>query len=92
MAVSTRITLAPAPPVGNKVRELVEARVQRQKTNARYEKWVEAKRRQAMVRIMEVMANQSGATEPLCLRRPCLRGLCRWTSGGDCDNDAVQPC
>ena len=55
LVIPTRIDLAPPPPLDGKVRELVEARVQRKKTNAQYEKWIEGRRKQAMIRIMKVM-------------------------------------
>jgi peptidyl-prolyl cis-trans isomerase SurA len=48
----TKITLGPVPPL-EKVREMVEERVRRKKTSAQYERWIESRRKRAMVEIRE---------------------------------------
>jgi peptidyl-prolyl cis-trans isomerase SurA len=45
-----KITFGPAPPLGE-VREMVEERVRRKKTSAQYERWIESRRKRAMIDI-----------------------------------------
>jgi len=44
------ITFGPSPPL-EKVREMIEERVRKKKTSAQYERWIEARRKRAMVDI-----------------------------------------
>ena len=46
-----KIILAPAPPLDDHIREMVEQRVSRKKTSAQYEHWIEGKRKRAMIKI-----------------------------------------
>lgn len=48
----TSKNLGPAPPL-SQVRDMIEKRVQRAKTSAQYERWIEGKRKRAMVEINE---------------------------------------
>jgi parvulin-like peptidyl-prolyl isomerase len=48
---STKIELGPPPPLDNKLLEVIEERVQRKKTSAQYERWIETKRKRAMIDI-----------------------------------------
>ena len=48
-----KIDLGPAPPLDDKVREMVEERVRRKKTSQQYEHWIEAKRKRAMIEMKE---------------------------------------
>ncbi len=48
-----KIELGPAPPLDNKVREMIEERVRRKKTSGQYEHWIEGKRKRAMIDIRE---------------------------------------
>ena len=45
-----KIQYGPAPPL-NEVREMIEERVRRKKTSAQYERWIETRRKRAMVDI-----------------------------------------
>lgn len=45
-----KIQFGPAPPLGE-VREMIEERVRRKKTSAQYERWIETRRKRAMVDI-----------------------------------------
>jgi peptidyl-prolyl cis-trans isomerase SurA len=45
-----KIQFGPSPPL-EKVREMVEERVRKKKTSAQYERWIEARRKRAMVQI-----------------------------------------
>ncbi|MEX1048529.1 MAG: peptidylprolyl isomerase [Akkermansiaceae bacterium] len=45
------VKLGPAPAMDNKIREMITERVRRKKTSAQYERWIESKRKRAMVRI-----------------------------------------
>lgn len=47
----TKIQPGPPPPLDEKLRKLIEERVQRKKTSAQYERWIESKRKRAMVDI-----------------------------------------
>ena len=46
-----KIDLGPSPPLDDKVRELVEQRVSKKKTSAQYERWIESKRKRAIIDI-----------------------------------------
>jgi peptidyl-prolyl cis-trans isomerase SurA len=46
-----KITLGPAPAMDNKIREMMTERVRRKKTSAQYERWIESRRKRAMVKI-----------------------------------------
>jgi parvulin-like peptidyl-prolyl isomerase len=46
-----KIVLGPAPPLDDKIRELVEQRVSKKKTSAQYERWIESKRKRAIIDI-----------------------------------------
>jgi peptidyl-prolyl cis-trans isomerase SurA len=46
-----KISFGPAPALDNKVREMLEERVRRKKTSAQYERWIESKRKRAMIDI-----------------------------------------
>jgi len=50
IAKPIKITFGPAPPL-EKVREMVEERVRRKKTSAQYERWIESRRKRAMIEI-----------------------------------------
>ena len=50
-----KITFGPAPAMDNKVREMVEDRVRRKKTSQQYERWIESKRKRAMIDIKDKM-------------------------------------
>lgn len=45
-----KITFGPSPPL-DKVREMIEERVRKKKTSAQYERWIEARRKRAMIDI-----------------------------------------
>lgn len=47
----TQIQPGPPPPLDDKLRKLIEERVQRKKTSAQYERWIESKRKRAMIDI-----------------------------------------
>lgn len=46
-----KISLGPAPAMDNKIREMITERVRRKKTSAQYERWIESRRKRAMVKI-----------------------------------------
>lgn len=46
----TKIEFGPAPPL-DKVRDIVEERVRKKKTSAQYERWIESRRKKAMIDI-----------------------------------------
>ena len=46
-----KIDLGPAPPLDDKVREIIEQRVNKKKTSAQYERWIESKRKRAIIDI-----------------------------------------
>lgn len=48
-----KIQLGPSPPLDAKVREMVEERVRRKKTSVQYDRWIESKRKRAMIDIRE---------------------------------------
>ena len=48
-----KIVLGPSPPLDDKVREMVEQRVSKKKTSAQYDRWIESKRKRAMIVILE---------------------------------------
>lgn len=48
-----KIDLGPAPALDNKVREMIEERVRRKKTSQQYERWIESKRKRAMIDIRD---------------------------------------
>jgi len=47
----TKIDLGPSPPLDDKIREMVEQRVSKKKTSAQYERWIESKRKRAIIDI-----------------------------------------
>lgn len=49
---ATKIDFGPPPPLDDKLRELIEERVHRKKTSAQYERWIESKRKRAMIDIV----------------------------------------
>lgn len=53
LAIPTKHSLGPAPALDGNVREMVEERVRRKKTSAQYEKWIESRRKRAMIQIMD---------------------------------------
>lgn len=48
-----KIDLGPAPALDNKIREMIEERVRRKKTSHQYERWIESKRKRAMIDIRD---------------------------------------
>ena len=48
-----KVDLGPAPPLDDKVRGMIEERVRRKKTSEQYERWIESKRKRAMIEIKE---------------------------------------
>ena len=48
-----KIELGPSPALSDKVRTMMEERVRRKKTSAQYERWIEGKRKRAMIDIRE---------------------------------------
>lgn len=46
-----KIELGPAPAMDSKVREMIEERVRRKKTSVQYDRWIESKRKRAMIDI-----------------------------------------
>ncbi|MCX6878815.1 MAG: SurA N-terminal domain-containing protein [Verrucomicrobia bacterium] len=51
LAIPTKIEYGPAPALDGKVREMVEARVHKKKTSAQYQRWIESRRKRAMIEI-----------------------------------------
>ena len=51
IAISTNIQFGPTPPLDEKIREMVEQRVNKKKTSAQYEKWIENKRKRALIKM-----------------------------------------
>ncbi|NJM37421.1 MAG: hypothetical protein HC845_05900 [Akkermansiaceae bacterium] len=49
----TKVTYGPSPALDDKVRQMVEERVRRKKTSAQYERWIEGRRKRAMIDIRE---------------------------------------
>jgi len=49
----TKIVLGPSPPLDDKIREMLEERVRRKKTSEQYERWIEGRRKRAMIVIMD---------------------------------------
>jgi parvulin-like peptidyl-prolyl isomerase len=47
----TKIELGPSPPLDDKTREMIEQRVSKKKTSAQYERWIESKRKRAIIDI-----------------------------------------
>ena len=47
----TKIVLGPPPPLDDRVREMVEERVRKKKTSHQYDRWIESKRKRAMIDI-----------------------------------------
>ena len=48
-----KVVLGPSPALDNKVREMIEERVRRKKTNEQYERWIKSKRTRAMIDIRD---------------------------------------
>ncbi|RYD27658.1 MAG: hypothetical protein EOP87_20840, partial [Verrucomicrobiaceae bacterium] len=48
-----KIDFGPAPALDSKVREMVEERVRRKKTSQQYDRWIESKRKRAMIDIRD---------------------------------------
>ncbi len=46
-----KVELGPNPPLDDKTREMIEERVRRKKTSAQYERWIESKRKRAIIEI-----------------------------------------
>jgi peptidyl-prolyl cis-trans isomerase SurA len=46
-----KIELGPAPELNDKIREMIEERVRRKKTSVQYERWIESKRKRAIIDI-----------------------------------------
>jgi peptidyl-prolyl cis-trans isomerase SurA len=46
-----KIELGPSPPLDDKTREMIEQRVSKKKTSAQYERWIESKRKRAIIDI-----------------------------------------
>ncbi|MEO0017062.1 MAG: hypothetical protein RLZZ522_345 [Verrucomicrobiota bacterium] len=53
LAVPTKLVFGPCPPLEGRARDMVEMIVRKEKTNAQYEKWIEARRRKAVVQLMQ---------------------------------------
>lgn len=51
LAKPIKIVLGPSPPLDDKVREMVEERVRKKKTSLQYDRWIESKRKRAMIDI-----------------------------------------
>ncbi len=47
-----KIAFGPSPPLDDKMREMIEERVRKKKTSAQYERWIEGKRKRAMITIL----------------------------------------
>lgn len=48
-----KIDLGPSPPLDDKIRPMIEERVRRKKTSEQYERWIESKRKRAMIDIRD---------------------------------------
>lgn len=48
-----KIDLGPSPPLDDKIRAMIEERVRRKKTSEQYERWIESKRKRAMIDIRD---------------------------------------
>ena len=44
-----KIELGPTPPLDDKLRGVIEERVRRKKTSVQYDRWIESKRKRAMI-------------------------------------------
>ena len=53
LAVPIKIVYGPYPPLDGEVRERVEERVRSKKSSAQYQKWIETRRKKAMIQIVE---------------------------------------
>jgi peptidyl-prolyl cis-trans isomerase SurA len=51
LVIPTKIQLGPPPPLDGKVREMIEELVRRKKTHAQYERWIQTRRKRAMIDI-----------------------------------------
>ena len=51
LVVPTKIRYGPPPPLDGKVRETIEELVRRKKTHAQYERWIQSRRKRAMIDI-----------------------------------------
>jgi parvulin-like peptidyl-prolyl isomerase len=49
----TKVVLGPAPALDAKLREILEERIRRKKTSAQYDRWIEGKRKRAMIDIRD---------------------------------------
>lgn len=47
----TKIAFGPPPPLDDKMRQMLEERVHKKKTSAQYERWIESRRKKAMIDI-----------------------------------------
>lgn len=47
-----KIDLGPPPPLDDKMREMIEERVRKKKTSTQYERWIQSKRKRAMIAIL----------------------------------------
>jgi parvulin-like peptidyl-prolyl isomerase len=52
LAIPTKIVLGPSPPLDGEVRERIEEIVRRKKTSAQYERWIQSRRKKAMIQIL----------------------------------------
>jgi parvulin-like peptidyl-prolyl isomerase len=53
IVIPVKIEFAPSPPLDDEMRAQIEQRVQRKKTSALYEKWIEKQRKQAIIKIQD---------------------------------------
>ncbi len=51
LVIPTKIEFGPAPTLDGKVREMLEERVRRKKTHAQYDRWIQSRRKTAMIEI-----------------------------------------
>jgi peptidyl-prolyl cis-trans isomerase SurA len=49
----TKIEFGPSPPLDDQTRAMVEQRVSKKKTSAQYERWIESKRKRAIIDIKD---------------------------------------
>ena len=51
LVTPTQIDYGPSPALDGKVREMIEERVRRKKTSGQYDRWIETRRKRAMIEI-----------------------------------------
>ncbi|MEI6676751.1 MAG: SurA N-terminal domain-containing protein [Verrucomicrobiota bacterium] len=54
LVIPTKIEFGPPPPLDGKVREMLEERVRRKKTHAQYDRWIQSRRKTAMIEIKPI--------------------------------------